>query len=485
MCNSNYAFLRPRVLVFLISLLFALAPVNIKAQSCEFVSPTVQFISISSNPVTGNCEYLVNLDFDVQTNGGNKYVFVHLWKQDNYHFGSGGTALPFGYDTQPTDNIGAASGILFSSLVNIGINSFDEPASFYTGYPPDASVVMANPANMPGITVTEIPVNGTTSKYIIENVKIILPGPCTALPTFVGDAWSTNGASANQVQCSMPGYTFAPLGPTADGAVTCSSPANSFSFSIAKDPSSIAADCSVDVYVDRNGDGLFNLADDAPAIDTDGDVNYHITSSNSPLSISNNALYYPASISANPLLKNNALFLVLKNIVVTNADASTTTFSDAFVRKITNPCSTLPVSFGEVTATMKNHVLSVKWQTLKETNTKEYQVQVSPDGSTWHSIGVVKSLASNGKSEVPLHYSFTTTAAAWSGLALGVLVLALFSRRNKRWLFALLAGAMIYSCTKSNIPSASDGGSVFIRVAQYDTDSATPVYSKVVKVVTE
>ena len=111
---------------------------KLHAQSCTFVSPTVQFVSISLNPSTGQCEYLVNLEFDVQTNNGNKFIFVHLWEQSKYHFGSRGTALPFNYATRPTDDAGSSSGILFSSLVNIGINSFVSSAAFYPTYPPDA-----------------------------------------------------------------------------------------------------------------------------------------------------------------------------------------------------------------------------------------------------------------------------------------------------------------------------------------------------------
>lgn len=456
------------------------------AQSCTFVSPTVQFVSVTSNPSTGQCEYIVNLEFDVQTNNGNKYIFVHLWEQSRYHFGSGGTALPFNYATQPVDDAGSASGILYSSLVNIGINSFGSPVAFYADYPPDGTVPMANPTSMPGITVTETALNSTTSRYVIENVKILLPGPCSGtLPVFTGDAWSTNGASANQVQCSMPGFTFAPQGPTANGTITCSSTANSLSFTIAKDGSSTAADVSVDVYVDRNGDGLFNITDDAPAIDSDGDINYHLTSSNSPLTINNNTLYYPASISADPALKNKNLFLVLKNIVITNSDGSTTTFSDAFVREINNSCSVLPVQWGDINARIKNGTLQVSWQSLRETNCKDYEIQVSSNATEWHTVGKVASLAGHGNSDTLLNYSFSGSSVVLGGLSLSILLLSFFRKRITRIGAILLAGLVIYSCAKESTHPQYDQQPIYLRILQHNIDNSSPTYSKVIKVVAD
>lgn len=457
---------------------------HLHAQSCTFLSPTVQFVSITSNPSTGECEYLVNLEFDIQINGGNKYIFVHLWEQSKYHFGSGGTELPFTYATQPVDNAGSSSGILYSSLVNIGLNSFDNPSTFYTNYPPDATVPMANPITMPGITVTETPLSSTTSRYVIENVKIILPGPCTGtLPTFTGDAWSTNGASANQVQCAMPGFTFGAAGPAASGTVTCSTPANSLSFTIAKDTSSTAADVNIDVYVDRNGDGLFNIADDAPAIDSDGDINYHLTDANSPLTINNNTLYYPASISADPTLKNKNLFLVLKNIIITNSDGTTTTFSDAFVREVNNSCAILPVQFGEMSARIQNGNLQVSWQSLKETNCKDYEIQVSPNAREWHTVGRVSSMASHGNSDTLLNYSFSGKSAVLGGLSFIILLLSFFRKRMTRIGVFLLAGMVVYSCAKDSNSPQYDSQPIFLRIVQHDIDNISPTYSRVIKVV--
>lgn len=472
------------VKIFIVSIIFLQAlSTNTQAQSCTFVSPTVQFVSITSNAITGKCEYLVNLEFDVQINGGNKYIFVHLWEQSRYHVGSGGTVLPFSYATQPTDDAGAPSGILYSSLVNIGINSFNEPASFYSTYPPDATVPMAHPATMPGLTVTETTVNSNTSRYVIENVKIVLPGPCTANPTFSGDAWSTNGASANQVQCKMEGFTT--FGPTADGSITCSDPANSLSFTIAKDGNSTATDLNVDVYVDRNGDGRFNSADDAPAIDTDGDIGYHITSANSPLTVTNSSVYYPASIAADPILAKRKLFVVLKNIVVTNSDATTTAFTDAFVKEITNGCATLPVKFGEVYASSKNGRLYVTWQSLRETNCRDYEIQGSPNGTGWHTIGRVASMANRGNSDVPLSYSFSETTMALGGLSLAALLLFLpvARKRTARTVTILVIAIIVYSCAKQSNNSRYNGETTFLRIIQHNTDNSSPTYSRVVKVV--
>jgi hypothetical protein len=53
------------------------------AQSCTFVSPTVDIIN-TQQQANGDCKIVFNLAFDIITNSGNKIIFVHLWKAANY-----------------------------------------------------------------------------------------------------------------------------------------------------------------------------------------------------------------------------------------------------------------------------------------------------------------------------------------------------------------------------------------------------------------
>ncbi len=158
----------------------------------------------------------------------------------------------------------------------------------------------------------------------------------------------------------------------------------------------------------------------------------------------------------------------------------------------TLPASTgniaLPVTFGGITAVVKNKLLSVKWHTSSETNCKGYAVEASADGTDWISIGTAASKAANGNSSTFLHYKldFDLQQIALSFACLATLLLIANQRRKLFMLLIMVTAAItLAACTKSgHQQSLTMASKIFIRIAQHDIDGSTH-YSKVIQAVKE
>ena len=152
----------------------------------------------------------------------------------------------------------------------------------------------------------------------------------------------------------------------------------------------------------------------------------------------------------------------------------------------------LPVTWGVITAFIKNSQLVVSWITESETNSKEFIVEGSIDGKKWHELGRVTT--SNGNSPTPQRYNFANSSSSiMLGLSFAVFTLLnlSYSRKQKLKLLIIVifcSGITLlsYSCNKNqNIDlQAGQSGCKFIRIAQVDIDGSKK-YSKVVSVVNE
>ncbi len=142
----------------------------------------------------------------------------------------------------------------------------------------------------------------------------------------------------------------------------------------------------------------------------------------------------------------------------------------------------LPATFGPVSAQYINGGLRVNWQTLSERNVSHYVVQASLDGVGWMDIGSVSTLAENGNSDISLTYEFTSSGLPLAALAvLGLFFLPLCRRRSQVLLTLLIVAAGLAACSKTydKLPEENTL-TVFVRIAQYDTDGSVR-YSTIVK----
>ncbi|SDE07481.1 hypothetical protein [Niabella drilacis] len=148
----------------------------------------------------------------------------------------------------------------------------------------------------------------------------------------------------------------------------------------------------------------------------------------------------------------------------------------------------MPVTWGNITANRQNGQLVVNWQTATENNCKEYVVEGSRDNLNWTVIGKLDSKAVNGNSSTPLDYSLSISLpVAMAALGIGGLfLLTLVRSRRARVLAVVVIVLAVGACVKDGQAVDVEKGEVgYIRIAQYDKDSNTPHYSKVIKVVND
>lgn len=383
-----------RALLFVVALAL-LAATRIQAQ-CTFISPTVELNSVTAN-VNGNCVVNFDLGFEIDINNGNKIIFVHLWKSSDY--------VDFNYATQ---NQPKETNVLANALATIIIdndllnNNPAAPASqvFLSSYGPDPGIDdNTGPAQQQvkdasdGLTYNRIVVDAANNiyRYTISNITLVVPGACSGILSFTGDAWSSNSNATNSsVQCTMEGITFQANDPTISGFRPCSNPRT---YNVGISTQSVTPiNITYDVYLD-NGDNVFDVASDILLANDQGGV--HTISASNPYSISNQA-YPPYSGSA---VYDTRIIWVLVSV----AGRSNLTLKGL----PDGNCIPLPVKLKSFLAKRTGAAVQLDWITAGETNNKGFEIQrLAADGTSWVSAGFVAARSVGGNSDAELSYSF-------------------------------------------------------------------------------
>ncbi|MCH5687619.1 hypothetical protein LWM68_27150 [Niabella sp. W65] len=154
---------------------------------------------------------------------------------------------------------------------------------------------------------------------------------------------------------------------------------------------------------------------------------------------------------------------------------------------LTTNSSVLPVTYGKISAVVSNNRLSVNWETVAETNCKQYNVEASVDGIRWIPIATVSSKAPGGILPASFHITSISTFRvflfAFGGLI--ALLLALPHKRKYTWLAVVSLSIVFIACNKNNNGTGVDSNTrFFIRIGQQDIDGHTS-YSKVFEAVTK
>lgn len=157
-----------------------------------------------------------------------------------------------------------------------------------------------------------------------------------------------------------------------------------------------------------------------------------------------------------------------------------------------NVCNRLlPVQFGNITSSVINNKLEVKWATLSETNNDYFEVEASTDGKNFTVLDTISSAAVNGNSSQLLQYTYTKNLGAGGqlmGLSLfiaGAILLLLLNRRKRlSFLILIIAGLSLFtiSCKRNSVEVSANAKNIYIRIAQVDKDGAKK-YSPIVKAI--
>jgi type IX secretion system substrate protein len=376
--------LRYLPLLLLVSLSFQKA-----LAQCSVSNILIQNIVPVGSQTSGSCTAKFDLSFTMETNNGNKFIFLHGWAEsaypDFFHCVNG---LPSSHGTiqAPT------SADLLGSFLNIGIDNSGLTPVLLTTYPPDATVSF-NTAD--SVSVSILP--DGTSFFIIHGVTATFPADCGQPFLMALDFWSSQAAQAQNAQCvschRLYAINFLAAGP--GSSANCA--LLNFSANLVNRSQEIL-NGYVLVYADVNNDSVLAIGTDALILDTTqftiGPGGSTTINGNIPGVNINQNLILVATITGG--VANGGMVVILIP---------------------SSQCAALPVTFKSFNANRINRTnVALKWETATETNSSGFAVLRNMGAGVWETVSFIPSKATDGNSTAPLTYTFTDVANSSRGV---------------------------------------------------------------------
>jgi len=328
---------------------------------------------------------VVKFDFTwvQEVNNGNKFAYVHLWTEANYHTPA---ANWVGMYSNPPSSPDAAD--LATSLGTIAIFNNGTATPFIgTSYPPDGGVIPLTS----GLTITKTPIpGGTTEQMTIEGITLTLPA-CTGVVKIKADVWASQAENGKNVHCASQGLLFNLNNPRVTGVKVCNP--RSISFGITNNDPAIPITINWNLYKD-DGDGIFEpgtgAGRDGAAINTETGI-----------TIAPSATYSKFQFAF-----NGSTTAGEKGNYWLQVETTSPAFSFGTFAEILDPgCAALPVDFKSFTAARNRSNVNLKWETMTERNCEGFAIDRNVGGA-WEQIAFVPSKGQNGNSDDLLAYTY-------------------------------------------------------------------------------
>jgi hypothetical protein len=345
---------------------------KLQAQSCTLSNFTID--QNSTTQVGGNCLINVDISFDLAHNNGFKHMWIHLWPTSIY------PTLP--YSGRPTAaELANTAGNIGLDITN-GSGSTPSTVTLQTSYPGG------------GVTVTGATVSlsagtgaGGSDRVTITGVVLMVAGSCGSSASITGDAWGTNSASQNSVQCLNQGsINFVANDPTITGFKVCSTP-RTLNIGI-QTLSSSNISVSYTLYKD-DGDAIFEPGTQDISVGSAG-----------PFTINSGSPYSASGVTYtgnNVPGENSSIW-----VAVTSSNSAGTQIS-----LFQNQCAALPVGLKSFTASRNRSNVGLTWVTTFEENNSGFELQRSLGSGGWEVVTFVATKAPNGNSTENLTYTYT------------------------------------------------------------------------------
>jgi hypothetical protein len=379
---------------------------------CSVGNETV-IIKGTNNSAT-NCVVTFDLVFDLQNNSGNKYVFIHAWKDADYpsYFQQSGQcntpANPnpnqstFGPPVRGTN----AQGNLDASLINVGFNNDVGTAGYLSyitsaNYLPDPGTPMTVGTGL--VEVSTSPLAGFT-RFTMRNLQIATGQGCNAPLTVRADLWSSQAKQLSVAHCWRCDFTFSFNDPIISGFVNCTSPARTFNLTL-QTTSSSALGGTYDAYYDNAPFNSFGPEDLVGGPIRSG--TFSGLTSSSPVAKINE----PYTGNTDPVKSTLSLWVDVK---VTSGSVQ----SNTIAKLLPNNCFTLPVNLKNFDAAKRTGKVAVTWQTEQEVNNDGFEIQRRVGNGKYETIAFVDSKAPGGNSNgAVLSYSYDDNTNLPNGVA--------------------------------------------------------------------
>lgn len=362
--------------VIWLAVLFQLSFSDLYSQ-CKVSNIIIQNVIPATTQGPGTCTVTFDVNFTIENNNGNKYIFIHAWTQafyPNYFECVNGVPTVNGAVRAPEgDDLG-------EPFLNIAIANNGPTPVLLSEYTPDPTVPITPVA---GISRQILP--DGSAMIILTGVTVTLPYSCGIPTVLMADLWSSQGAQAQIAHCINCGIMYAAGFLTGSGFVNCSS--LTFSASLTNN-NGFVLNGYFRAYADVNGDTYFTPAVDTLIQDT---TNFSVPSGTT--------ITVSGSVPADNI--NQDIFLLV---------TLTTPPADGASRVLllpTNFCGALPVTYRSFTATRQQSEVLLKWETATEINNRGFAILKNSGNGIWQVIGFVDSRAVGGNSSSILGYTFT------------------------------------------------------------------------------
>ncbi len=354
---------------------FSLYPSISSQAQCTISNPAVK-LNFSTPNGTGGCNINLDLYFDMQSNAGGKYVYVHLWPSSLYP-----TLI---YNNPPTPVQ------LTNAVATMGFYHFGGNLYMLSSYAPHPTI-----PNFKFTGLSIVKSAGTvagTDRFTIQNITITTAPSCTVAQEFTADVWQSQSASAQNVHCFSRGLSFFANDPRVSGFLICETP-RLYRFQIkTADPAGLTVNYKV--YID-NGDGVYNATTDNIEIASASGI---LLNSGNEFTFNSPLLGYLPYSNQKPE-SDRALWVVVSSPTRTNTTLA----------RIDNNCALLPIQWGTFTARYTDQKALLEWTTLTEIDNRGFEIERKnkENDQAFRSIGFVPSQANGGNSADAQQYTFT------------------------------------------------------------------------------
>ncbi|QNA45789.1 T9SS type A sorting domain-containing protein [Lacibacter sediminis] len=422
-----------QILALLVSIQFT----NKVTAQCTVTNVVIDNLTYS--PGVGGTNITMDVTFTATTNGGNKLVFFHVWKELQYPQAQMHPS-PFnctGNQAAAPAPVRISGGntevdVLDDAFLNYGFNinavsSTDfSTAGIITSYTDYDNTVILDFA---GSTIKKTNINSNNDQISINNLSFFIPDYDYQVEPFIqvrAFNWSTNG-TGGKPQCWGCGQTFTIGDPIISGSISCAQPGgatqpkyNLFIDSKYDDPNvagiqTISGNYSL--YVDVNTNGMLEEGTDL-LVKSSTNFTTSLEDPNTPeteIPFGFNSRFAGIDLSFDYVFSNgdlNSSKPVLVKVVVT-----TTGYLGAGTGgNLSNNCGVLPVSFKSFNATQRSGKAFLTWETDQENNNDGFEVERRSAGnSQYQKIGFVDSKAPGGTGSA-FSYSFDDNQALAKGV---------------------------------------------------------------------
>jgi Secretion system C-terminal sorting domain len=372
---------------FLLSLFafFIVCAFNQVQAQCAVQNIQIEITGIDdSDP--GNIKYTVDATFDMQNNSGNKWVFIHVWKQAGYPVGFFPASVS-GTLNPPTNGT-LAQGNLDEAILNIGFNN-DLGTGGYLQYITDGNYLPDIAVNMTTGTGNVVLVAGAPAgyqRYAMSGITVATGQGIDDPLTLKANLWSSQAAQLSKAHCWTGELLLTFNDPSVIGSINCPSVSEDRTLTFFISSQSLTAlGGTWKAYVDNDVDG-FDILDYTGAQATPDAQGVF-----SGLTSTNTLPFQNIAYNGGNTLPVKPVYLIVE------VTSPVGTFSNTLVYLISNTCSTLPVSLKSFNATQRSNKAILTWETELENNNDGFEIERRSAGnSQYQKIGFVDSKAPGG-----------------------------------------------------------------------------------------